>query len=84
MRYVFALLSVVSAWGIMPASSQECEPEISLASLDGVYTVGSIQHRVESDRNTASVKEGEFESPEMIATIESNREDRERIVVIDR
>ena len=83
MRYVLALLSVVSAWGIMPASSQECEPEISLASLDA-YTVGSVQHRVESDRNTASVKEGEFESPEMIATIESNREDRERTVVVDR
>ena len=33
MRYVLALLAVVSAWGIMPASSQECEPEISLASL---------------------------------------------------
>ena len=54
MRYVFALLAVVSTWGILPASSQECEPEISLASLDGTYTVGSAQHRVESDRNTAS------------------------------
>ena len=31
MRYVLALLSVVSVWGIMPASSEECEPEISLA-----------------------------------------------------
>ena len=84
MRYVLALLSVVSAWGIMPASSQECEPEISLASLDDTYTVGSAQHRVEPDRNTAVVKEGEFESPETIAAIESNREDRERTVVIDR
>jgi len=83
MRYGFALLAVVSTCSILPASSQECEPEISLASLDGVYTVGSVQHRVESDRNTASVKEGEFESPEMIATI-SNREDRERTVVVDR
>ena len=61
MRYVFALLAVVSTCGILPASSQECEPEISLASLDGAYTVGSVQHRVESDRSTASVKEGEFE-----------------------
>ena len=84
MRYGFALLAVVSTCSILPASSQECEPEISLASLDGVYTVGSVQHRVESDRNTASVKEGEFESPEMIAAIERNREDRERTVVIDR
>ena len=83
MRYVLALLAVVSV-GIMPASSQECEPEISLASLDGTYTVGSVQYRAELDRNTASVKEGEFESPETIAAIERNREDRERTVVIDR
>ena len=60
MRYVLALLSVVSPWGIMPASAQECEPEISLASLDGTYTVGSAQ-RAEPDRNTAIVKEGEFD-----------------------
>ena len=84
MRYVFALLSVVSAWGIMPASAQECEPEVSLASLKDTYTVGSAPHRAEPDRNTAIVKEGEFESPEMITAIESNREDRERTVVIDR
>ena len=83
MRYVLALLSVVSVWGIIPASSQECEPEISLASLDA-YTVGSVQHRLESDRSTASVKEGEFETSETIAAIEKNREDRERTVVIDR
>jgi hypothetical protein len=32
----------------------------------------------------ALIKEGEFESPEMIAVIERNREDRERTIVIDR
>ena len=48
------------------------------------YTVGSAQHRAEADRNTTLVKEGEFESPEMIAAIEKNREDRERTVVMDR
>jgi hypothetical protein len=32
----------------------------------------------------ALIKEEEFESPEMIAVIERNREDRERTVVIDR
>jgi hypothetical protein len=84
MRYVLALLSVVVAWGVIPASSQECEPEISLASLDDTYTVGSAQYRVEPDRNTAVVKEGDFESPETIVAIERNREDRERTVVIDR
>jgi hypothetical protein len=84
MRYVFALLAAASACGILPASSQECEPEISLASLHGAYTVGLVQHRVESDRSSASVKEGEFETSETIAAIERNREDRERTVVIDR
>ena len=84
MRYVLALLAAVNAWGIMPASSEECELGVSLASLDNTYTVGSAQHRAEPDRNTALVKEGEFESPETIAAIEKNREDRERTVIMDR
>ena len=84
MRYVLALLAVVNAWGIMPASSKECQPGVSLASLDDTYTVGSAQRRAEPDWNTAVVKEGEFESPETIAAIEKNREDRERTVVMDR
>ena len=61
---------------------QECEPGVDLASLDTTYTVGSAQHR--ADRNAALAKEVEFETPEAIAAIERNREDRERIVVIDR
>ena len=84
MRYVLALLAMVNAWGIMPANSEECEPELSLASLESTYTVGSAQHRTEPERNTARVKEGEFESLEAIAAIEKNREDRERFVVMDR
>jgi hypothetical protein len=84
MRCVWAFLSVVVAWGVIPASSQECEPKFSLASLHDTYTLRSAQHRVEPSRNTAVIKEGEFESPETIAAIESNREDRERTVVIDR
>jgi len=85
MRYVLALLAAVNAWGILPACSEESEPEVSLASLDNIYTVGSPQNNgAESDRNTALIKEGEFESPETIAAIEKNREDRERTVVMDR
>ena len=69
----------------MPASSDECEPGVSLASLDNIYTVGSTQNNgAEPDRNTALIKECEFESPETIAAIEKNREDRERTVVMDR
>ena len=89
MRYVLALLAAVNAWGVMPAGSEECEPGLSLASLDNTYTVGSTYavgsalHRPEPDKS-ALVKEGEFESPETIAAIERNREDRERTVVMDR
>ena len=84
MRYVLALLAAVNAWGVMPASSEECELGLSLASLDNNYTVGSTQLRPKQDQRTALVKEGEFDSPETIAAIEKNREDRERTVVMDR
>jgi len=85
MRYVLALLAAVNAWGIMPACSEESERGVSLASLDNIYTPASTQNNgAEPDRNTALTKECEFESPETIAAIEKNLEDRERIVVIDR
>ena len=93
MRYVLALLAAMNAWGVLPASSEECELGLSLASLDNTYTagsagstytVGSAQLRLEPDQKTALVKEGEFDSPETIAAIEKNREDRERTVVMDR
>jgi len=85
MRYVLSLMLAVSAFGIIPASSEEPELGVSLASLDNVITVGSNGNdRTDDGRNMALIKEGEFESPEMIAVIERNREDRERTVVIDR
>ena len=85
MKYALSLMVAVSALGSIPASSDEIEFGVSLASLNERVTVGSVlNERPAGDRNTALVKEGEFESPEMIAVIESNREDRERTVVIDR
>jgi hypothetical protein len=85
MKYALSLMVAVSALGSVPASSDEIEFGISLASLNNRITVGSVMNdRPEGDRNMTLVKEGESESPEMIAIIESNREDRERIVVIDR
>ena len=81
MRYVLSLMLAVSALGIMPASSEETELGVSLASLDNAITVGSNGNdRPDDGRNMALIKEGEFESPEMIAVIERNREDRERTV----
>jgi hypothetical protein len=85
MKYALSLMVAVSALGSIPASSDEIEFGVSLASLNNRVTVGSTANdRQGGDRNTALIKEGESESPEMIAIIESNREDRERVVVIDR
>jgi hypothetical protein len=90
MRYVLAALLVVSALGVLPARSQETElgqtePGPSLASLERNITTGSSRAvHPDGGRNTALTKEDEFETPETIAIIEKNREDRERTVVMDR
>jgi hypothetical protein len=85
MKYALSLMVAVSALGSIPASSDEIEFGVSLASLNNRVTVGSTPNdRQGGDQNAALIKEGESESPEMIAIIESNREDRERVVVIDR
>ena len=85
MRYVLAALLAVSALAVLPARSEETEPATSLALLERNVTTGlSRVVRPDRERNTALVKEDEFETPETIAIIEKNREDRERIVVMDR
>jgi len=86
MRYALTALLAVSALTVFPARSEEIETGTSLASLERNITTGSRQTAVypDSERNTALIKEGEFETPETIATIEKNREDRERMVVMDR
>jgi hypothetical protein len=85
MKYVLSLMVAITALGSTPASSDEIEYGVSLASLNNRMTVGSVAtDRPDGDRNMALIKEGESESPEMIAVIESNREDRERTVIIDR
>ena len=83
MRCVLALLAAVSIWGSVPANAEESKLGVSLASLEDSYTVEALQQRAPV-RNSVVVKEGEFGSPETIAAIERNREDRERTVVIDR
>jgi hypothetical protein len=85
MKYVFSLMVAVAALASMPASSDEIGSGVSLAWLESPVSAGSIRSdRTDGNWNAAMIKEGEFESPEMIAAIESNREDRERMVVIDR
>jgi hypothetical protein len=85
MKYVLSLIAAVVALGSISARSDEIEPGVSLAWLNSPVTAGSIRDdRADGDRNRALIKEEEFASPEMIAVIENNREDRERTVVIDR
>ena len=86
MRYVLAALLAVSALSVLPAKSEETEPATSLASLERNITTDLSRATVHPDsgRNTALIKEDEFETPETIAIIEKNREDRERTVVMDR
>ena len=85
MRYVLTALLAVSALEVLPARSEENEPGTSLALLERNVTTGlSRAVHPDRERNTALIKEDEFESPETIAVIEKNREDRERTVVMDR
>ena len=85
MRILLSLMLAMSALGIIPANSEETDLGVCLASLDNAIIVGSNRNDRTDDRlNIALIKEEEFESPEMIAVIERNREDRERTVVIDR
>ena len=85
MRYVLAALLAVSALGVLPARSEETEPGTSLALLERNVTTGlSRAVHPDRERNTALIKEDEFETPETIAIIEKNREDREHAVVMDR
>ena len=90
MRYVLSLIVAVTVLGAIQASSDQASSEeialgVSLASVDNRVTVGSSRNDCpDGDWNTAAIKEGESESPEMTAVIENNREERERTVVIDR
>jgi hypothetical protein len=85
MKYALGLLVAVGVLGSIPARSDEIELGVSLASLNDRVTVGlAVNDRLDRDRNMALIKEEEFASPEMVAVIESNREDRERTVIIDR
>jgi hypothetical protein len=86
MRYVLTALLAASALAVLPARSEETKPSTSLAALEQNITIGSSRAAVHPDCewNTALIKEDEFETPETIATIEKNREDRERTVVMDR
>jgi hypothetical protein len=85
MRFVLSLIVAVTVLGAIRANSEDVALGVSLASVDSRVSVGSNRNDC-PDRgwSTAAIKEGESESPETRAVIESNREDRERTVVMDR
>src|SRR5258707_14661445 len=67
MRFVLSLIVAVTVLGAIQASSEEIALGVSLASGDNRVTVGSSRNDCpDRDWNTAAIKEGEFESPEMI------------------
>jgi hypothetical protein len=85
MKVMLALIVGVAALGAVPAVAGDSEPAQNLALLQSSVTVGvASADRGERDRNAALIKEGESESPDTLALIERNREDRERSVVMDR
>ena len=85
MSYVLSFVVAATVLGATQASSEEVDLGVSVRWVDNGVTVGtSLNSCYDTDWNTAAIKEGESEPPEMIATIERNREDRERHVVMDR
>ena len=85
MSYVLSLVVAATVLGATQASSEEVGLGVSVRWVENGVTVGTSQNRCyDTDWNTAAIKEGEWDPPEMIAIIERNREDRERQIVIDR
>ena len=84
MRCALITALAVSALAVFPAKSEETEAASSLSLLQERNITTGLSRGAISERTTAKIKEEEFETPEAIAIIERNREDRERAVVIDR
>ncbi|WP_029586912.1 hypothetical protein [Bradyrhizobium sp. URHD0069] len=85
MSYVLSLIAAATVLGATQAYSEEVGLGVRVRWVDNGLTVGTSLNRCyDTDWNTAAIKEGESEPPEMIAIIERNREDRERHVVMDR
>jgi hypothetical protein len=77
------VVAAVAALGAVPAAAGDVGQNLALLQVP--VTVGlAPSERADSDRSAALIKEGESESPETVALIERNREDRERAVVMDR
>jgi hypothetical protein len=85
MSYVSSLIVAAAVLGATQGGSEEVGLGPIVRWVDSGVTAGTSLNRCyDTDWNTAAIKEGESDSPEMIAIIERNREARERHVVMDR
>ena len=84
MSYVLSLVVAATILGATEASSEEVGLGVCVRWEDTVLMVGTSLNNPHDTGSIAVIKEGESESPEMVAIIERNREDRERHVVMDR
>ena len=81
MKHLLRLMVLGCALGLIPAGAEEAAFE--LASLQTPLGAGlMLTGRDEPDRTL--VREDDCATPETVALIEHNREDRERSVVMDR
>ena len=83
MSYILSLVLAAAVFGASQASAEEVGVGTSVRWAEGVTVGASLNNRHETD-STSVIKEGESDTPERIAIIERNREDRERQIVIDR
>jgi len=84
MKYFAGLMVAAAALAGAPAVAEEAEYAPNLALLQNASTVSSIRSdQAATERDTALIKEGLSDSPDVVAAIERNREDRERSVVMD-
>jgi hypothetical protein len=85
MSYLLSLVVAAAVLGATQANSEEAGLGVRVRWVDnGVTSWATLNGCYDTDWDTSAIKERESESPEMIAIIERNREDRERNVVIDR
>jgi hypothetical protein len=84
MKHLAGLMVAAAVLAGGPAVADEAQFAPNLALLQNATTLSSVRSdRAATERDTAVIKESESESPDTLAAIERNREDRERSVVMD-
>jgi hypothetical protein len=85
MRCILSLAVAVTVLGFATQANSEGNGfGLNVRWIDYGAPVDASPCNHPETESSAVIKEGESESPEMIALIEKNREDREHVIVIDR